>query len=127
MFARLAPRARCNHIVQMWSREKWRTFFDLPKVEWSLFALGVLLILGGIALSPLPGPGGIFLIAPGLALVLKSSMWAKRHYVRVKRWQPRAGRWLDWSLRRKSAARREKLRKEKKEQSAPIIDPASGN
>lgn len=111
----------------MWSREKWRTFFDLPKVEWSLFALGVLLILGGIALSPLPGPGGIFLIAPGLALVLKSSMWAKRHYVRVKRWQPRAGRWLDWSLRRKSAARREKLRKEKKEQSAPIIDPASGN
>ena len=34
-------------------------------------------------------------------------MWAKRHYVRIKRWQPKAGRWMDWSLRRQSAQRRE--------------------
>ncbi len=49
--------------------------------------------------------------APGLALILKTSMWAKRHYVRVKRWQPKAGRWMDWALRRPSAKRREALRK----------------
>ena len=95
----------------MTKREKWQQFLDKPLVEGALFALGVLLIFAGSILAPLPGPGGIFLIAPGLALVLKTSMWAKRHYVRVKRWQPKAGRWMDWALRRPSAKRREALRK----------------
>ena len=40
--------------------------------------------------GPIPGPGGIFFAAPGLALVLKTSLWAKRRYVHFKRWQPRA-------------------------------------
>ncbi|MEO6433155.1 MAG: hypothetical protein ABIO29_04150 [Sphingomicrobium sp.] len=102
----------------MWSRNEWSGFFNLPKVNWSLFAIGALLILGGIIISPLPGPGGIFLIAPGMAFVLKSSIWAKRHYVRIKKWQPKAGRWMDWSLRRKSAARREAIRKAEKEAAA---------
>jgi hypothetical protein len=95
----------------MVTREKWRSFIDSPVVEWSILVLGVLLIIAGFIIAPLPGPGGIFLIAPGLALVLKTSMWAKRHYVRVKRWQPRAGRWMDWALRRSSAQRREAIRK----------------
>jgi hypothetical protein len=95
----------------MGRREKWRAFLDNPIVEWSMFAVGVLLIVGGLAIAPLPGPGGIFLIAPGVALILKTSMWAKRHYVRVKRWQPKAGRWMDWALRRSSAQRREAIRK----------------
>ena len=68
-----------------------------------MFAAGVLLIIAGLLIAPIPGPGGIFLIAPGVALILKTSMWAKRHYVRVKRWQPKAGRWMDWALRRPSA------------------------
>ena len=101
----------------MVKRRNWPRFFDKPLVEVGMFAGGVLLILGGIALAPLPGPGGIFLIAPGLALVLRTSMWAKRRYVRVKRWQPTAGRWLDWTLRRGSAQRREAIRKAEKEQS----------
>ena len=95
----------------MITREQWRRFLDNPIVEWGLFALGIVLIILGIILAPVPGPGGIFLIAPGLALVLKTSMWAKRRYVRVKRWQPKAGRWMDWALRRPSAQRREALRK----------------
>lgn len=111
----------------MWTRARWRRFINLPKVNWGMFALGVLLIAAGIAVAPLPGPGGIFLIAPGLAFVLKSSFWAKRHYVRVKRWQPRAGRWMDWSLRRKSAARREALRKEAKTASQQLAEPPPGN
>ena len=102
----------------MFSREQWRAFLDSPIVEWSIFAAGVLLIIGGIAIAPIPGPGGIFLIAPGLALILKTSMWAKRHYVRVKRWQPKAGRWMDWALRRSSAKRREALRKSSAEPDA---------
>jgi hypothetical protein len=103
----------------MITRGQWRRFMDAPVVEWGLFALGVLLIMLGIVVAPLPGPGGIFLIAPGLALILKTSMWAKRHYVRVKRWQPKAGRWMDWTLRRPSAKRREALRK--------VGQPGGGN
>jgi hypothetical protein len=85
---------------------------DLPWVEWSLFALGVLLMMASIPVGALPGPGGIFVFAAGLALVLKTSMWAKRRYVRFKRQQPKVGRWADWGLRRRSALRRERLRKE---------------
>lgn len=95
----------------MFTRKQWQRFLDKPRVEWSLFAGGILLIIAGLVVAPLPGPGGIFFIAPGLALVLKSSMWAKRHYVRFKRWQPKAGRWSDWALRRPSAKRREEIRK----------------
>ena len=86
----------------------------MPAVEWALFAIGVLLIVAGFLIAPLPGPGGIFLIAPGLALVLKTSMWAKRHYVRLKRWQPRAGHFADRALRRPSAKRRAALEKARK-------------
>ena len=95
----------------MITRDQWRRFMDQPWVEWALFALGGLLIVLGLVISPLPGPGGIFLIAPGLALILKTSVWAKRHYVRVKRWQPKAGRWMDWALQRRSAKRRDAIRK----------------
>jgi hypothetical protein len=108
---RLARSALLDHIARMITRDQWRQFIDSPMVEWSIFAVGILLIIAGFVLAPLPGPGGIFLIAPGLALVLKSSMWAKRHYVKIKRWQPKAGRWMDWALRRPSAKRREALRK----------------
>jgi hypothetical protein len=102
-------------MAAMTRREKLRRFFDRAIGEWALFAAGVLLILAGLAIAPLPGPGGIFLIAPGVALVLKTSMWAKRHYVRVKRWQPKAGRLMDRALRRPSVRRRDALRKAEQE------------
>jgi hypothetical protein len=107
-----------SHITAMLTRDQWRKFMDQPWVEWGLFAAGVVLIILGFVIAPLPGPGGIFLIAPGLALILKTSMWAKRHYVRFKRWQPKAGRWTDWALQRRSAKRREALRKAEEEQSS---------
>jgi hypothetical protein len=110
----------------MEKRFDWGRFFNLPKVNWSLFALGLLLVLIGIVVAPLPGPGGIFFIAPGSALILKSSMWAKRHYVRIKRWQPRAGRWMDWSLRRQSAKRREAMRKAN-EEANKLVEDGGGN
>ena len=110
----------------MITRKQWRRFIDSPIVEWGILALGVLLIAGGILIAPLPGPGGIFLIAPGLALVLKTSMWAKRRYVKFKRWQPKAGRWSDWALRRTSAKRRERLRKAEQEQ-AELQNESTGN
>ena len=96
----------------MWKRDQWKAFIDLPWVEWSMFGFGVILIILSPLAGVIPGPGGIFVFAIGLALVLKTSMWAKRRYVHFKRWKPKAGRWADWGLRRRSAKRREAMRKE---------------
>ena len=95
----------------MGRREKWAKFLDNPIVEWAMFALGVALLILSPLVGVIPGPGGIVVAGLGLALILKTSMWAKRHYVRVKRWQPKAGRWMDWALQRRSAKRREAIRK----------------
>ncbi|QNM83928.1 hypothetical protein H8M03_00690 [Sphingomonas sabuli] len=88
-----------------------------------MFVLGILLIIGGILISPLPGPGGVFLIIPGIALVLRTSMWARRRYVKFKRWQPRVGRFTDLALRRESAKRREAIRKAELEQEQGLPEP----
>jgi len=100
----------------MISRAQWNRFVDLPVVQWSLFALGVLMVILSPVLGAIPGPGGVIVFGVGLGLMLKTSMWAKRHYVRFKRWQPKVGRWTDWGLRRRSALRRERLRKEQQQQ-----------
>src|SRR5688572_21997722 len=99
----------------MISRDQMDRFIDHPVVEWTIFGVGVILILLSPLAGVIPGPGGIFVFAIGLAMVLKTSMWAKRHYVKFKRWQPKAGRWADWGLRRRSAKRREAMRKHRKE------------
>ena len=95
----------------MITRAQWKRFIDSPVVEWTIFAVGALLMILSPLAGAIPGPGGIFVFAIGLAMVLKTSMWAKRRYVRFKRWQPKAGHWMDWGLRRRSAQRREAVRK----------------
>ena len=107
----------------MISKEQWRTFIDSPLVEWTIFAVGVLLMIAAIPVGALPGPGGVFVFAVGLALVLKTSMWAKRHYVRFKRSRPKAGSWADWALRRRSARRRLKRQKELEAQGETSLVP----
>ena len=102
-------------------RETWREFESRGWVQSVELVLGIVLIIIGIITGPIPGPGGIFFAAPGLALVLRTSLWAKKHYVRFKRWQPKAGRWTDWMLRRQSARRREAIRKARKADGRPII------
>ena len=77
--------------------------------------IGLLLIILSPLAGAIPGPGGVFVFAGGLALALKNSEWAKRQYVRFKRRQPKAGRWADWGLRRRSAKRREEIRKRKQQ------------
>jgi len=99
----------------MWTRGQWHRFIDHPAVEWSILVVGVILILLSPLAGIIPGPGGIFIFAIGLAMVLKTSMWAKRRYVHFKRWQPKVGRWADWGLRRQSAKRRETLAKEREQ------------
>jgi hypothetical protein len=95
----------------MISRDKWRAFEAQGWVQTIEFAVGILLLIVALLVGPIPGPGGIFFAVPGLVLVLRTSLWARKNYVRFKKWQPKAGRWTDWALRRKSALRREELRK----------------
>ena len=100
MAARL-PKFTCmvhpNRNANGGRREKLRLF---------LLALGILLMLAAPVVGILPGPGGVIVLAGGLALTLKNSKWAKRLYVRFKQRWPRYGHWADWSLRRKSHFRR---------------------
>ncbi len=95
----------------MGMKSRWGGFIDHPVVEWALFAVGLVLLIVSPLVGAIPGPGGIVVAGIGLALVLRTSVWAKRRYVKFKRWQPKAGRWTDWALRRRSAQRREALRK----------------
>jgi hypothetical protein len=105
------------------SRRQWRAFIDHPVVEWAIFGIGVVLMVLSPLFGAVPGPGGILVFALGFGMVLKTSMWAKRHYARFKRKQPKAGRWIDWGLRRQSAKRREAMRKEQGD-AVSTIDPA---
>jgi hypothetical protein len=72
----------------------------------------VLLAAGGalIVVSPLvgiiPGPGGIFVFAAGLVLVLRASPRARRAWVGLARRWPRVGALADRAMRRPSALRR---------------------
>ena len=79
----------------------------LPLIRQGLFFLGILLIIVSPLVGAIPGPGGVFVFAAGLALVLQNSEWAKRQYVKFKRRHPNKGRWADWGMRRLSARRRE--------------------
>lgn len=94
-------------------RRKWIALGKVPAVRTSLFVLGLLLIISAPLVGVVPGPGGVIVFGTGLALVLKYSEWAKRRYVQFKRRHPKKGAWADWGLRRPSARRRERLRKER--------------
>jgi hypothetical protein len=59
----------------------------LKRVGMVLF--GLLIILAGVLISPLPGPGGIPVIVVGLMIVLKNSFKARRQFVRLHRAHPR--------------------------------------
>lgn len=54
-----------------------------------LVVLGIVIVLGGILISPLPGPGGIPVIVIGLMLVLRNSFKARRQFVKFQRAHPR--------------------------------------
>ena len=103
----------------MITRKQWLDFTQLPAVQWTMFGIGVVLMAVSPLLGALPGPGGIVVFGLGLGMVLKTSMWAKRHYVRFKKKQPKIARWTDWGLMRKSAKRREAIRKERKAMGCP--------
>jgi hypothetical protein len=103
-------------------RERYVALGRVPAVRTCLFGLGIVLMMSGPLVGLLPGPGGTIVFGAGLALTLKYSEWAKRRYVRFKRQHPNKGRWADWGMRRRSAKRREALRKLRKKAEAVLDD-----
>jgi len=55
----------------------------------ALMGVGFFIILLGILIAPLPGPGGVPVIALGLVIVLRNSWWAKRQFIRAQRARPK--------------------------------------
>ena len=55
----------------------------------AMLVLGLAIIALGILIAPLPGPGGIPVIAVGLILVLRSSFRAKRLFIRAQHARPK--------------------------------------
>ena len=80
-----------------------------PIVRWAQIVAGVLLWLLIPLVGPIPGPGGVFLFAGGLILILRNSHWARVRWARVKRRWPKLGSGADWAMRRPSARRRRAL------------------
>jgi hypothetical protein len=77
----------------------------------SLVATGFLLLAVSPLVGIIPGPGGVFVFAAGLVLILRNATWAKRWFARARRRWPRLGDYADKALRRRSARRRrERLR-----------------
>ncbi len=75
-------------------------------VRTGLTMLGALVIVISPVVGVIPGPGGVFVFAAGLALMLQNSGLAKRVFVRLKRRWPQLGNVADLGLRRASALRR---------------------
>ena len=90
----------------MTKRSLYQRLRTNAQVRTALFCVGLLLMIGGVIIGPVPGPGFIVLFPVGLMLCLQNSAWAKRRYVRFKRRHPRYGEHADRIMRRVSAARR---------------------
>jgi hypothetical protein len=57
--------------------------------RFGMVLLGFAIILAGLAIAPIPGPGGIPVIVVGLMIVLKNSFKARRQFVRLHRAHPK--------------------------------------
>ncbi|MBP2299127.1 hypothetical protein [Azospirillum picis] len=73
----------------------------------ALIGAGCVIILLGVAIAPLPGPGGLPVILLGGVLVLRNSADARRLFVRSKRRYPRLFAPVE-HIRQKLRARRKR-------------------
>jgi hypothetical protein len=84
-----------------------------PSHPWRipLLVAGWFLVVLSPIVGAIPGPGGIFVCAAGLVLLLRNSHWCRRKYVHFKRRFPKIGDATDRFMRRGSALRRHECRK----------------
>lgn len=69
----------------------------LIKLLMTLLGLGLMLV--GVVITPLPGPFGVPIILLGLIILLRSSVWVKRLFVRLVQKYPKVLRPLRAMLR----------------------------
>ena len=55
----------------------------------ALVVLGVLIMVAGVLIAPLPGPMGLPVVAVGLIVVLRNSYKARKSFVRIQRAHPK--------------------------------------
>jgi len=77
----------------------------------AMLTAGWILLVVAPIVGALPGPGGIFVAAGALILLLRNSAWVRRHYARLKRRYPKTGHLCDCAMRRPSALRRREIQK----------------
>ncbi len=77
-----------------------------PMLRTTYLVTGIIVVILSPVGGAIPAPGGVFVFAAGLALILQNSPRAKRAFVDVKRRWPKVGHYADIGLRRQSAARR---------------------
>jgi len=79
------------------------TFFEWPRtlirdilaevgrniVRWFLLFIGMMLIVLGVLMAPIPGPLGVPVTLAGLILVLRNSFRLRRVFIRFQRKHPR--------------------------------------
>lgn len=54
-----------------------------------LVVVGLIVVLAGVLIAPLPGPMGLPVVVVGLMIVLRNSFKARRQFVRFQRAHPR--------------------------------------
>ncbi|WP_332770596.1 PGPGW domain-containing protein [Phenylobacterium sp.] len=75
--------------------------FAARLVRAGFVVLGALIVLIGVLIAPIPGPGGIPVIVVGLMVILRNSFKARRHFVRLHHAHPRVISPLRRLLRRR--------------------------
>lgn len=78
------PSLRVTRAADEFARELVARF-----LRGGLVVLGLVIVLAGVLIAPLPGPGGIPVIVVGLMIVLRNSFKARRHFVRFQRAHPK--------------------------------------
>jgi hypothetical protein len=58
-------------------------------VRLALVVLGVLIVIAGILIAPLPGPMGMPIVVVGLMVVLRNSFRARKQFIRFQRAHPK--------------------------------------
>jgi len=57
--------------------------------RWGMALLGGAIVAVGSVIAPLPGPFGVPVMVVGLMILLRSSFWARRAFVKLQRRHPR--------------------------------------
>lgn len=103
-FAYWAATQRDNYL-----KNRYYTYMDTLRKVWKrapspirkplVAILGILVIITGIILMPLPGPGTVIVII-GISILATEFSWAQRAYERILSWLQAALHWIKKKIKR---------------------------